>query len=87
MALSTNVRYQTLSKALAIIDPKGVLMPGTHEHNMATEMILAWMAEMEPDEVLRMSHDSRHLLKIEGHSWLRNWNEKPKTTPSLKPSS
>jgi hypothetical protein len=81
---STNVRYQTLSKALAIIDPKGVLIPGTNEHNTVTEMILDWMAEMEPDEVLRMSHDSRHLLTIEGHSWLRNWNEKPKSKRSPK---
>ena len=76
MAISTNVRYQTLSKALKIIDPRGELMPGTKEHNTVTEMILSWMAEMEPDEVLRMSHDNRSLLNIEGHSWLRNWKEK-----------
>ena len=84
MAKSTNVRYQTLSKALTIIDPRGVLIPGTIEHNRVTEMILYWMAEMEPDEVLRMSHDSRHLLDIEGHSWLRRWNEKPKPKRSPK---
>ena len=84
MAKPRNVRYRTLSKALAIIDPKGALMPGTKEHNRVTEMILSWMAEMEPDEVLRMSHDSRSLLNIEGHSWLRNWEEKS-TTRSLKP--
>jgi hypothetical protein len=75
MAKPTNVRYQTLSKALAIIDPKGVLLPGTTEHNRFTEMILSWMDEMEPDEVLRMSHDNRSFLNIEGHSWLRNWKE------------
>jgi|GEM_PF-2095553 len=79
MAKSTNVRYQTLSKALTILDPKGVLMPGTKEHNTVTEMILSWMAEMEPEEVFRMSHDRRGILYIEGqHSWLRNWNETPK---------
>jgi hypothetical protein len=85
MAKPTNVRYQTLSKALAIIDPNGVLMPGTEEHNTVTEMILSWMAEMEPDEVLRMSHDRRGILYIEGHSWLRNWKEKSKTTRSQMP--
>jgi len=85
MAKPTNVRYQTLSKALAIIDPKGVLMPGTKEHNRVTELILSWMDEMEPDEVFRMSHDSRSLLTIEGHSWLRNWNENTKTKRSSKP--
>jgi len=85
MAKPSNVRYQTLSKALGIIDPKGVLMPGTEEYNRVTEMILSWMAEMEPDEVLRMSHDSRRLLTIEGHKWLRNWNETPKRTRSQEP--
>jgi hypothetical protein len=85
MAKPSNVRYQTLSKALGIIDPKGGLMPGTEEYNRVTEMILSWMAEMEPDEVLRMSHDSRRLLTIEGHKWLRNWNETPKRTRSQEP--
>jgi hypothetical protein len=85
MAKSTNVRYRTLSKALTIIDPQGALMPGTKEHNRVTEMILSWMAEMEPDEVLRMSHDKQGILYIEGHPWLRNWKEKSKTTRSPKP--
>ena len=84
MVTSSNLRYQTISKALAIIDPKGVLIPGTEEHNKVMEMILSWMAEMEPDEVLRMSHDSRSLFNIEGHSWLKNWKEKS-TTHSQKP--
>ena len=84
MAKPTNVRYQTLSKALGIIDPKGVLMPGTEVHNRVTEMILSWMAEMEPDEVLRMCHDWRHLLNIEGHSWLRSWNRNFQTKRSSK---
>jgi hypothetical protein len=85
MEKPTNVIHQTLSKALAIIDPKGVLMPGTEEYNRVMEMILSWMTEMEPDEVLRMSHDSRSLLSIKGHKWLRNWNETPKRTPSQEP--
>ena len=84
MAKPTNARYQTLSKALAIIDPKGVLLPGTKEHNRVTEMILSWMDEMEPDEVIRMSHDNRSLLNIEGHSWLRNWKKESKTKRSAK---
>jgi hypothetical protein len=40
-------------------------------------MILSWMAEMEPEEVLRRSRENRRLLKIEGHPWLRNWQKKP----------
>ena len=85
MVKSINQRYQTLSKALTIIDPKGVLIPGTPEHNRVTEMILAWMAELETGEVFRMCYDSRCLLNIEGHSWLRNWNENSKTKRSPKP--
>ena len=85
MVTSSNLRYQTISKALTIIDPKGVLIPGTEEHNRVMEMILSWMAEMEPDEVLRMSHEKQGILSIEGHSWLRNWKEKSKMTRSPKP--
>ena len=85
MVTSSNLRYQTISKALTIIDPKGVLIPGTEEHNRVMEMILSWMAEMAPDEVLRMSHDKQGILSIEGHSWLRNWKEKSKMTRSPKP--
>jgi hypothetical protein len=85
MAKPTNVRYQTLSKALGIIDPKGVLMPGTKEYNRVTEMILSWMAEMEPDEVLRMSRDSRRLHTLEGHKWFKNWKETPKRKRSQEP--
>lgn len=66
MAKSTNLRYRTLSTALAIIDPEGMLVPGTREHNWATETILSWMAEMEPDEVFRMTEDARHIFKTEG---------------------
>ena len=69
MAKSNNVRYQTLSKALAIIDPEGVLLPGTRDHNRVTETILSWMDAMEPDQVLRMSKDARHLFKFKGCTW------------------
>jgi len=67
MVKSTNLRYRTLSTALAIIDPNGMLVPGTQEHNWVTETILSWMAEMEPGEVLRMSKDAKHIFKPEQH--------------------
>ena len=69
MVKSTNLRYRTLSTALAIIDPDGILVPGTQKHNWVTETILSWMAEMEPDEVLRMSEDARHIFKPERRIW------------------
>ena len=67
MVKSTNLRYRTLSTALAIIDPNGMLVPGTQEHNWVTETILSWMAEMEPGEVLRMSKDAKNIFKPEQH--------------------
>jgi hypothetical protein len=71
--LATNKRYDTLSDALSILDPKGTLSPGTPGHNKVTELILSWMAEMESDDVLSASYDWRRVLYMEGHSWLKNW--------------
>jgi len=65
VAKSANLRYRTLSKALAIIDPESTLAPGTKEHNRVTETILSWMAKMEPGEVFRMSEDARHIFNPE----------------------
>ena len=58
----TNERYITLSEALDIIDPQGVLTPGTLAHNSVTEKILSWMEEFDPSDVLRMSKNSRHIF-------------------------
>jgi hypothetical protein len=69
MASFTNQRYRTLSTALAIIDPDGILVPGTQEHNWVTETILSWMAEMEPEEVFRMSKNAQDVFKPERHIW------------------
>ena len=69
MAKSTNQRYRTLVNALTIIDPEGLLLPGTREHNRITETILSWMDRMEPDEVLRMSEITRHIFKLNKQTW------------------
>lgn len=69
MAQPTNLRYWTMSTALAIIDPEGLLAPGTDEHNWVTESILSWMAKMEPEEVFRKSQDARHIFMPEGRAW------------------
>jgi hypothetical protein len=63
----TNERYNTISAALNIIDPQGTYLPGSLEHNWATETILSWMAEMEPEEVLRKSESSKCLLRHKRH--------------------
>lgn len=69
MAKLTNNRYETLSEALNIIDPQGVFAPGTAEHNRVTETILSWMAEFDPDEVLRKSETARRLSIFKPHTW------------------
>jgi hypothetical protein len=69
MADHTNDRYNTISAALNIIDPKGTCIPGSLEHNWATETILAWMADMEHDEVLKKSETARELFNCRRPAW------------------
>ncbi len=69
VAEQTNDRYNTISEALNIIDPQGTYLPGSFEHNWATETILTWMAEMEPDEVLRKSENERGMFRFKRRVW------------------
>ena len=69
MAKPTNDRYDTLSESLNIIDPHGVLTPGTMAHNSVTEKILSWMNEYDSNDVLRMSKNSRHVFISQWHVW------------------
>ena len=62
-------RYNTISAALRIIDPAGVLLPGTVAYNWATEMNLAWMAEMGADEAMRESEDSKRVPLFKRNAW------------------
>jgi hypothetical protein len=69
MATQTNERYKAILAALNIIDPQGVLAPGTMEHNTITEMILTWMDDLDYDEVLRKSENARRLSIFKRHTW------------------
>jgi hypothetical protein len=69
MTKLTNDRYDTLSEALNIIDPHGLLAPGTISHNSITETILSWMDEMGPDEVLRKSEAAKHFFRTQRDFW------------------
>ncbi len=69
MAEQANQRYNTISAALNIIDPEGVCVPGSMEHNWATETILSWMAQMEPDAVLRKSEAEKDLFRFKPPIW------------------
>ena len=69
MAKSTNPRYNILAEALNIIDPQGFLAAGTETHNAVTEMILSWMDEFEPNEVLRKSEIAGRMFRYKRHLW------------------
>lgn len=69
MAPQANDRYKTLLAALKIIDPEGAFAPGTTEHNWATEKILSWMDEMEPDEVLKRSESIKRIFRNKRPIW------------------
>ena len=64
MANQSNVRYNTISAALNIIDPEGTFVPGSVEHNRVTGTLLFWMDEMEHDEVMRKSESARRMIRI-----------------------
>ncbi len=69
VAEQANERYNTISAALTIIDPEGACVTGSIEHNWATETILSWMAEMEPEAVLRKSEASKDLFRFKPPTW------------------
>jgi hypothetical protein len=69
MDRQTNKRYNTISAALNIIDPEGTYVPGSLEHNWATETILSWMAEMEPEDVLKKSRTARCGFRYKRYIW------------------
>ncbi len=69
MANPSNVRYNTISAALNIIDPDGAFVPGTVEHNWVTGTLLSWMDEMDPDEVLRKSESERRMFSNKRRIW------------------
>ena len=61
-------RHNTISAALDIIDPDGTLVPGTKAHKWVTASLLTWMAEMNPEQVLRKSESAGHMLRLMAHT-------------------
>jgi hypothetical protein len=58
---------ETVSKAMALIDPSGILVPGTVEYNTIKDMILGWIDEGCPDYALDMARKgAKHL-----DTWLK----------------
>ena len=54
----------TVSKAMALIDPSGTLVPGTEEYDLIRDMIVKWIAGCGPDSALYMARQgANHLDK------------------------
>ena len=54
----------TLNEALRLIDPEGMLVPGTRQHDRIREMIEIWLRRHSPEEVLEMARYSAKYLKV-----------------------
>jgi hypothetical protein len=63
-----NNRHNALSEALNIIDPEGAFVPGTKEYSWLEGLLITWMDEMEPAEVLRKSATAGHMLRLIAHT-------------------
>jgi hypothetical protein len=54
----------TLSEAIRLIDPEGMLVPGTRQYDRIREMIEIWIGQHGPDEALEMARNSAKYLKV-----------------------
>jgi len=54
----------TITEALRLIDPEGMLVPGTRQHDRIREMVEIWLRQHSPDEVLEMARNSAKYLKV-----------------------
>ena len=54
----------TQNEALKLIDPEGMLVPGTRQHTRIREMIKIWLRQHSPEEVLEMARNSAKYLKV-----------------------
>jgi len=49
----------TINEAIKLIDPKGMLVPGTRQHDRIREMIEIWLGRHSPEEVLEMARNTQ----------------------------
>ncbi len=54
----------TIKEALKLIDPEGMLIPGTRQYDRISEMIYIWLRRHSRDEVLEMARYSAKHLKV-----------------------
>ena len=65
--LEPEIENDALTKALTLIDPSGILVPGTEEHDSIRDMIRGWIDECGPVHALAMARKGAEHLG----SWLR----------------
>ena len=51
----TDQNDETITKAMALIDPSGTLVPGTDEYDLIRAMIVKWIDGCGPDNALYMA--------------------------------
>ena len=54
----------TLNESLRLIDPEGMLVPGTRHYDTIRETIEIWIRQNGPDEALEMARNSAKYLKV-----------------------
>ena len=53
-----------LSEAMALIDPSGILVPGTDEYELIRDMVVKWIDGCGPENAIYMARQgARHLEK------------------------
>ena len=54
----------TLNESLRLIDPEGMLVPGTRQHDRIREMIEIWLRLHGPEKTLEMARYSAKYLMV-----------------------
>jgi hypothetical protein len=54
----------TLNEAIKLIDPEGMLVPGTRQYASIMEMLEIWLRQHSPDKALEMARNSAKYLKV-----------------------
>ena len=54
----------TLSESLRLIDPEGLLVPGTRQYDRIHEMLEIWLKQHGRDKTLEMAQNSSKYLKV-----------------------
>ena len=54
----------TIIEAIKLVDPEGMLIPGTRQYDRIWEMLEIWLRQHGPDTTLEMARNSAKFLKM-----------------------